>query len=165
MKSWKKRAKLVHSSVLDFRHVLAWLPKTPILGTKLEFKRLALSSLHTPLECRSIWWTIPFRNSDSKVRNTAFTCVNTYCAVWMGVNVTSLFSKARKMDLHQSHKLVSIPFRVNWLIQRSIIVQQRCRDSRNHRERNGEKSIYSHYHHSFLFPHRRQKVKLDKPMW
>ena len=25
----------------------------------------------------------------------------------MGVNVTSLFSKARKMDLHQSHKLVS----------------------------------------------------------
>ena len=63
--------------------------------------------LSIPLECRSIWWTILFRNWDSKIRNTTFTCVNTYCAVWMGVNVTSLFSKARKMDLHQSHKLVS----------------------------------------------------------
>ena len=75
------------------------------------------------------------------------------------------YYKGLALSQFQSHKLVSIPFRVNWLILRSIIVQQRCRDSRNHRERNGEKSIYSHYHHSFLFPHRRQKVKLDKPMW
>ena len=75
------------------------------------------------------------------------------------------YYKGFALSQFQSHKLVSIPFRVNWLILRSIVVQQRCRDSRNHRERNGEKSIYTHYHHSFLFPHRRQKVKLDKPMW
>ena len=33
--------------------------------------------LSIPFECRSIWWTILFRNWDSKIRNTTFTCVNT----------------------------------------------------------------------------------------
>ena len=47
------------------------------------------------------------------------------------------YYKGFALSQFQSHKLVSIPFRVNWLILRSIIVQQRCRDSRNHRERNG----------------------------